>query len=110
VVSYLCKQGVKAFMLVQAAAEPQKSHLQDLQLSLYVRWFSPTGKTKVNRLLLRPVTSVEALEVHACPHHIILMHFSAPDLLSCSESGLCKHHFLQSAVQPSRDSMDCGPI
>lgn len=34
-----------------------------LQLSLYVRWYSPSGKTKVNRLLLRPVTSVEALEV-----------------------------------------------
>lgn len=33
-----------------------------LQLSLYVRWYSPSGKTKVNRLLLRPVTSVEALE------------------------------------------------
>ncbi|KAK9901371.1 hypothetical protein WJX75_008900 [Coccomyxa subellipsoidea] len=33
-----------------------------LQLSLYVRWYSPSGKTKVNRLLLRPVTGVEALE------------------------------------------------
>jgi hypothetical protein len=41
----------------------EKTRFKDLKLSLYVRWFSPTGKTKVNRLLLRPVTSVEALQV-----------------------------------------------
>ena len=35
-----------------------------LTLTLYVRWFSPQGRTKVNKLLLRPVTSVEALQVH----------------------------------------------
>ncbi len=34
-----------------------------LTLTLYVRWFSPQGRTKVNKLLLRPVTSVEALQV-----------------------------------------------
>ena len=34
-----------------------------LQLSLFVRWHSPTGKTKVNRLQLRSVGSVEALQV-----------------------------------------------
>ncbi|CAK0782536.1 hypothetical protein CVIRNUC_005754 [Coccomyxa viridis] len=33
-----------------------------LTLTLYVRWFSPSGKSKVNRLLLRPVTSVDALQ------------------------------------------------
>ncbi|CAL5228761.1 g11949 [Coccomyxa viridis] len=33
-----------------------------LTLTLYVRWFSPQGRTKVNKLLLRPVTSVEALQ------------------------------------------------
>ena len=36
-----------------------------LTLTLYVRWFSPQGRTKVNRLLLRPVTSVEALQVRS---------------------------------------------
>ncbi len=41
-----------------------------LQLSLYVRWYSPSGKTKVNRLLLRPVTCVEALEVGFPPNNI----------------------------------------
>ena len=34
-----------------------------LTLTLYVRWFSPSGKSKVNRLLLRPVISVDALQV-----------------------------------------------
>ena len=37
-----------------------------LTLTLYVRWFSSQGRTKVNKLLLRPVTSVEALQV-GCP-------------------------------------------
>ena len=38
-----------------------------LQLSLYVRWTSPSGVSKVNRLLLRPVSSVEALQVQRPP-------------------------------------------
>ena len=51
----------------QCAEDPSSS---PLQLSLYVRWTSPSGSSKVNRLLLRPVTSVEALQVlqhAACP-------------------------------------------
>mmetsp|Transcript_31045 Transcript_31045/g.55594 ORF Transcript_31045/g.55594 Transcript_31045/m.55594 type:complete len:272 (-) Transcript_31045:259-1074(-) len=32
------------------------------QLSLYVRWYSPTGKTKVNHLVLKPIEGVECLE------------------------------------------------
>ena len=42
-----------------------------LTLTLYVRWFSPSGKSKVNRLLLRPVTSVDALQVRRHPHDIL---------------------------------------
>lgn len=35
----------------------------DLQLSLFVRWHSPAGKTKVTRLQLRSVGSVDCLQV-----------------------------------------------
>lgn len=44
-----------------------KESAQALQLSLYVRWTSPSGVSKVNRLLLRPVSSVEALQVQRPP-------------------------------------------
>lgn len=54
-------------MLTHAQGEeqqrPQDPGSTPLQLSLYVRWTSPSGSSKVNRLLLRPVTSVEALQV-----------------------------------------------
>eukprot|EP00873_Tetraselmis_striata_P038828 jgi/Tetstr1/459092/TSEL_004542.t1 len=40
--------------LVEAPATPK--------LSLYVRWYSPTGKTKVNNLALKPIEGVESLE------------------------------------------------
>ena len=49
-------------MMLQVRRRTAK-HECSLQLTLYVRWFSPNGKTKVTRLLLRPVTSVEALQV-----------------------------------------------
>ena len=34
-----------------------------MDLSLFVRWFSPTGKTKVNHLQLKTIGNIEALEV-----------------------------------------------
>lgn len=53
---------------IQPAQVKRQAAVQEcpLQLTLYVRWFSPNGRTKVNRLLLRPVISVEALQV--CLH------------------------------------------
>ena len=39
----------------------------DLQLSLFVRWHSPAGKTKVTRLQLRSVGSVDCLQVWTTP-------------------------------------------
>lgn len=51
----LCPQRCKETPLVEAPATPK--------LSLYVRWYSPTGKTKVNNLALKPIEGVESLEV-----------------------------------------------
>ena len=62
---------------VQVKRRPAKRGCQ-LTLMLYVRWFSPSGKSKVNRLLLRPVTSVDALQVcdvshsHLGDEHVLL--------------------------------------
>ena len=39
----------------------------DLQLSLFVRWHSPAGKTKVTRLQLRSVGSVDCLQARRAP-------------------------------------------
>ena len=39
----------------------------DLQLSLFVRWHSPAGKTKVTRLQLRSMGSVDCLQVWRGP-------------------------------------------
>ena len=39
----------------------------DLQLSLFVRWHSPAGKTKVTRLQLRSVGSLDCLQVWRAP-------------------------------------------
>lgn len=47
---------------VQAPAGRRKRKC-DLQLSLFVRWHSPAGKTKVTRLQLRSVGSVDCLQV-----------------------------------------------
>lgn len=33
-----------------------------LEMSLFVRWYSPTGKTKVNQLQLKPIDGVDDLE------------------------------------------------
>ena len=52
-----------ATMAAQGRRQLVKQEECPLTLTLYVRWFSPNGRTKVNRLLLRPVTSVEALQV-----------------------------------------------
>ena len=68
-------------MMMQVRRRTAK-HECPLQLTLYVRWFSPNGRTKVTRLLLRPVTSVEALQVctastfpyTACSHPEELWH------------------------------------
>ena len=51
---------------VQAPAGRRKRKC-DLQLSLFVRWHSPAGKTKVTRLQLRSVGSVDCLQVWSTP-------------------------------------------
>mmetsp|Transcript_17160 Transcript_17160/g.47891 ORF Transcript_17160/g.47891 Transcript_17160/m.47891 type:complete len:212 (-) Transcript_17160:322-957(-) len=50
------------------AKQERHSQLPDTEapaipdMSLFVRWYSPTGKTKVNHLLLKPIQGVQSLE------------------------------------------------
>ncbi len=40
----------------------RRSKAMDVELALYVRWHSPTNKTKVTRLSLRAVETVDVLQ------------------------------------------------
>ena len=50
-------------------------------LSLFVRWYNPSGKTKVSHLALKPIETVDALQVIsnlllwplACDMHVIML-------------------------------------
>ncbi|XP_075265445.1 uncharacterized protein LOC142357807 [Convolutriloba macropyga] len=45
------------------ADEGNTSDKHDMpDMSLFVRWYSPTGKTRVNHLLLKPIQGVQSLE------------------------------------------------
>ena len=44
------------------STQPEPPKHTNLEVSLFVRWYSPMGKTKVNRLLLKPINNAEALE------------------------------------------------
>ena len=63
VAGYLVTWCIHCTLIRLTQGSKRRKRERPLQLSLYVRWYSPSGKTKVNRLLLRPVTGVEALEV-----------------------------------------------
>ena len=50
--------------LQSRADEGNTSDKHDMpDMSLFVRWYSPTGKTRVNHLLLKPIQGVQSLEV-----------------------------------------------
>ncbi|KAF8061298.1 hypothetical protein HT031_004389 [Scenedesmus sp. PABB004] len=59
-----------------AAAPQQQRHAEAIEHILYIRWFGGQGQTKLNKLELRPLATLDALQ--DLPKELVESHYATP--------------------------------